>query len=223
VIGSSVAARRAREAYRHLSRGDRFHVAVRWRSCPFPEIEAQVPRAGRVLDLGCGHGVFSLFLAARSPARKVTGTDLDAAKLVSARQAARQTDLPVTFVESDGDHLPAGPWDAITVVDVLYLLGAPAALDLVGRAAAELAPGGLLVVKETDVRPRWKFELARLQELVSTRVTRITQGRGVDFVPPDAIAEAMIDQGLTVDRQPLDRGSLHPHVLLVGRREATGG
>jgi cyclopropane fatty-acyl-phospholipid synthase-like methyltransferase len=212
------AARRVLGAYGRLGRGDRFHVAVRWRSCPFPQVEAHVPPGGRVLDVGCGHGVFTLYLAASAPERAVVGVDVDAAKLVGARQAARHASLPVTFAESVGGELPAGPWDAVTVVDVLYLLGPDRALDLVGRAAAALAPGGVLAVKEIDVRPRWKYELARVQEVVSTRVTRITEGVGVAFVPPDDIAEAMASAGLAVSRHRLDRGSLHPHLLLVGRR-----
>ena len=81
------------------------------------------------------------------------------------------------------------------MVDVLYLLGRDPALALVGDAARALAPGGSLVVKEIDVRPRWKYELARAQEVVSTRVTRITQGAGVAFVPPDDIVAAMSGAG----------------------------
>ena len=216
-------ARRVRAAYRGLGRGDRFHVAVRWRSCPFPQVEAQVPRVGRVLDVGCGHGLFPLFLAARAPERQITGIDIDADKLVSARRAAAQAGLPVTFAEAIDGRLPDGPWDAITVVDVLYLLGHDVALDLVRRAAAALAPGGVLVVKEVDVRPRWKYELSRLQEVVSTRVTRITAGDAVAFVPPDAIAGAMVEAGLTTERLPIGRASLHPHLLIIGRRAADRG
>lgn len=211
-------ARRVLDAYDHLGRGDRFHVAVRWRSCPFPQVEAHVPRAGRILDVGCGHGLFALYLAARAPERQVVGVDIDADKLLSARQAAERASLPVRFAQSADGVLPDGPWDVITVIDVLYLLGAEVALDLVRRAAAALAPGGVVVVKEIDLRPRWKYRLARVQEVVSTRVTRITEGDAVAFVPPDDIAGAMMAAGLTVDRQPLDRGSLHPHLLLMGRR-----
>jgi 2-polyprenyl-3-methyl-5-hydroxy-6-metoxy-1,4-benzoquinol methylase len=214
---------RVRDAYRALGRGDRFHVAVRWRSCPFPEVEKHVPRAGRVLDLGCGHGAFALYLAATAPERAVTGADVDEAKLASACRAAADADLPVRFVHTADGALPAGPWDAITVVDVLYLLGHAAALALVADAARALAPGGALVVKEIDVRPRWKYGLARAQEIVSTRVTRITEGTGVAFVPPGELEAAMADAGLTVDRVPLGRGSVHPHLLFVGRREADHG
>jgi 2-polyprenyl-3-methyl-5-hydroxy-6-metoxy-1,4-benzoquinol methylase len=211
-----------RAAYADAGRGDRLHVAVRLRSCPFPEVEAHVPRAGRVLGLGCGHGVFSLFLACCSPQRTTVGVDLDVHKLGVARAAADRAGLPVTFTAAADGTLPAGPWDAITVVDVLYLLGADAALDLVRRAAAALAPGGVLLVKEVDVRPRWKYRFTRGQEIVSTRVTRITQGDAVDFVPPDRLVAAMEAAGLAVERHPLDRGRLHPHLLLVGRRGAVG-
>ena len=217
------AGRRVRDAYRILGRGDRFHVAVRWWSCPFGEVEARVPRSGRVLDVGCGHGSFALYLAARASERVVTGVDVDEPKLASARRAAAHAGLPVTFVPAPDGALPAGPWDAITVVDVLYLLGPAAALALVGEAARALAPGGVLVVKEIDVRPRWKYELARAQEIVSTRVTHITEGTGVAFVPPADLEAAMAAAGLVVERVPLGRGSLHPHLLLVGRREADRG
>jgi 2-polyprenyl-3-methyl-5-hydroxy-6-metoxy-1,4-benzoquinol methylase len=216
--GPDAAAERARRAYAGLGRGDRFHVAVRWRSCPFPEVEARVPAAGRVLDVGCGHGSFALYLKARSPRREVVGVDVDGAKLASARRAAAAAGLDVGFAEAPGGELPAGPWDAVTVVDVLYLLGQDRALDLVTRAAGALGPGGVLAVKEIDVRPRWKYELARAQEMVSTRVTRITAGDGVAFVPPELVVGAMQAAGLTVARHPLDRGSLHPHLLITGRR-----
>ncbi len=216
------AERRALGAYQHLGRGDRFHVAVRWRSCPFPRVEEHVPRAGRVLDVGCGHGLFSLYLAARSPAREVVGVDVDEAKLASARQAAARAALPVEFAAADGAGVPAGPWAAVTVVDVLYLLGVPAALDLVAQAARALAPGGVLVVKELDVRPRWKYQLARAQEVVATRVIRITAGEHLVMVPPDEIAAAMAGAGLAVERYPLDRGALHAHTMVVGRRPAGG-
>jgi cyclopropane fatty-acyl-phospholipid synthase-like methyltransferase len=211
------AARRALGAYDHLGRGDRFHVAVRWRTCPFPAVEARVPRAGRVLDLGCGHGLFSLYLAARSPERRVTGVDIDGDKLVSARRAAAAAGLDVDFAEAVGGRVPEGPWDAITVVDILYLLGPERALALVAEAAAALAPGGVLLVKEMAEEPRWKYELARAQELVATRVIRITEGDEVAIVPPDDIAAAMATAGLEVSRRRLDRRTPHPHLLVAGR------
>ena len=97
-------------------------------------------------------------------------------------------------------------------MDVLYLLGREAALGLVAEAAAALAPGGALVVKEIDVRPRWKYELARAQELVSTRITRITEGTGVAFVPPDDLVAAIQSAARHASRfvQVLEQGGQSP-------------
>ena len=184
-------------------------------TCRSAGVRARSPRSS--------HGAFALYLEATAPDREVTGVDVDAAKLASALAAAAHAGLPVTFVHAPDGALPAGPWDAITVVDVLYLLGRDAALALVAEAAGQLAPGGTLAVKEIDVLPRWKYELARAQELVSTRVTRITEGAGVAFVPPDDLEAAMTAAGLHVERVRLDRRSVYPHLLLVGRREVADG
>ena len=47
-----------------------------------------MPAVGRVLDIGCGHGLFSIYLGLMSPDRDVLGVDIDARKLVIARGAA---------------------------------------------------------------------------------------------------------------------------------------
>lgn len=221
-VGSPVGlgSRAVLEPYRGAPRGDRFHVRVRWRTCPFPAVERAVPSAGRILDLGCGHGLFSLLMAAAHPAREVTGVDVDAGKIAVAVQAARALGLDnVRFAASADGALPPGPWDAVTVVDVLYLLGVGRARRLLGEAAATLAPGGVVVVKEMDERPRWKHWLNTVQELTSTRVTRITQGDHVEVVAPAVLVAALEQSGLVVTTQRLDRRYPHPHLLITGRRD----
>jgi 2-polyprenyl-3-methyl-5-hydroxy-6-metoxy-1,4-benzoquinol methylase len=196
------------------------HVRGRWASCPVPVIEAEVPRAGRVLEVGCGHGLVSLHLALRSAGRRVTGSDIDGRKIAFACTAAQS--LPErsrpSFVHRPDGTLPDGPWDAIVVVDVLYLLPPDAEADLLDACVAQLAPGGVLVLKETDVVPRWKHRLAALQEHVATRVLRITAGTTVAFTPIDRLAASLRDRGLVVRTQRIDRGYLHPHALVVATR-----
>lgn len=210
-------------AYRDAPRRERLHVAGRWRSCPFEALEAHVPRAGRVLDIGCGHGLFSLHMALASPQRQVTGVDVDRKKIELARQAAKSAQLTnVQFEVAEPRDLPSGTWDAVTVVDVLYLLGLDQASRLVTAAAGTLAADGVLLIKEMDERPRWKYRLNTVQELVATRVVRITAGDHVQVVPPAVIVAAMEKSGLVVERHRLDRGRLHPHLLLAGHLRPRG-
>jgi cyclopropane fatty-acyl-phospholipid synthase-like methyltransferase len=198
----------------------RLHLALRWRSCPFREIAAWVPLAGRILDAGCGHGLFALYLALTGPERRVTAVDIDDAKLAVARRAAitAGVDDRVGFELVPPDWRPEGSWDAVVEVDMLYLLGRARAKEWIGCASGALAPGGRLVVKELDVVPAWKARGSELQEVLATRVLQITEGEALELIACDDVADAMRAAGLAVDVRRLDRGRLHPHYVAVGGR-----
>jgi len=212
------AARRARRAYRGAPFGDRFHVALRWRTCPFRAVEDVLPRKGRILEIGCGHGLFSLYLAAASPDRTVVGVDVDDSKLAVARAATTALGAhSVSFEAREALEALSEPWAGIAIVDVLYLLGADPARAVLKAAAEHVEPGGVLAVKEIDLVPRWKYRLAHAQELVATKVLRITEGEKVDFLPPADAIGVMEDAGLHVETRRVDRGYPYPHLLIVGR------
>jgi SAM-dependent methyltransferase len=201
----------------------RLHVQARWRTCPLAEIAARVPTRGAVLDIGCGHGLFASYLALDAGARRVVGVDIDERKLADASTVVDQVRERGGSLELDvapGGAVPDGPWDAITVVDVLYLLPADAQRDLVERAAAQLAPGGRLLVKEMAPLPVWKAQWNRAQEILAVKVVGFTasESTGFDFVPPAEMRAWMAACGLEVSEVPLDRGYLHPHHLHVGTR-----
>ncbi|MEX1007126.1 MAG: class I SAM-dependent methyltransferase [Acidimicrobiia bacterium] len=214
------AAATARRAYASESIGTRVHTALRWRTCPFRDVAAVVPCHGEILDAGCGHGLLSLYLAAQAPERRITGVDIDDEKLVVARRAmaAAHVEKRVTFERVDPDWRPDPQWDAIVEVDMLYLLGCTRSAEWLRIAAAALAPGGRLVVKELDVTPAWKARWSRFQELLATRVMRITEGEELELIPRAEVVATMTAAGLTVDARRLDRGRLHPHYIAVGTR-----
>lgn len=198
----------------------RAHVRVRWATCPFQAVAAEVPAAGRILEVGCGHGLLSLLLAVTSAGREVLGIDVDEDKLDAARAAAVRADVAAEFEVSSGGELPEGPWDGIAIVDVLYLLDAATQRELLAACGAALAPGGTLVVKEMALVPRWKAAWNTAQETAAVRVLGITAGHELTFLPPTELAGAMAGAGLQVRQRALDRGYPHPHHLLVGRKPA---
>jgi len=214
-------ARRVQEAYAGRPRAERLHVAGRLRSCPIDVVAAATPAAGTILDFGCGHGVVSLYLAMTSVDRHVTGVDVDDEKILDARAAAKAAEVEVAFDAVEPDYRPSGRWDGIVIVDVLYLLGRDPALDVLDAAADALAPAGVLVVKEVDTRPKWKYWFAAAQEFLATKILRITEGSRVEFVPPGVLADRLRERGLTVEQRPCDRGRLHPHHLIVAVKAAS--
>ena len=198
----------------------RAHVAVRWATCPFPAVAAQLPTAGRILEVGCGHGLLSLFLALQAPEREVVGIDVDEDKLAAARAAGAGAGLAARFDVVKGAALPEGPWAGIAIVDVLYLLSADDQRSLLRACAEMVSPGGTLVVKEMALEPRWKATWNRVQETASVKLLGITEGEELTFLSPADMAAAMRGGGVAVRDRPIHRGYPHPHHLLVGTKPA---
>jgi SAM-dependent methyltransferase len=216
------------DLYRAVSPAAWAHAGIRWASCPLGRVAEVLPARGRILDRGCGQGLLSLHLALGSAARAVVGVDIDGDRLAIARKAAGRAGLGARaqFLpwSPGAGALPAGPWDAILIVDVLYLMPREAQRRLLDACAAALAPGGVLVVKEMAADPGWKFRWNRLQETLAVRVLGFTRGAPtLTFVAPDTVGGWLAGQGLRVEQRPLHRGYLHPHHLLLARRRGGAG
>ena len=209
--------------YRRESLGTRLHTRVRWRSGPFEAVADAVPTRGRILEIGCGHGLLSTYLALGADGRDVLGTDVDGDK-IRAAQRAGQGIANLAFRAVEPGAFPAGPWDAVCIVDVLYLIEREGERELLTTAADHLAPGGVLVVKEMGTTPRWKFRWMATQERISVQMLGITAGHDLTFAPPPELTTWMEEAGLAeIEHRPLDRGYPHPHHLVVARKPAAPG
>lgn len=218
---SAGAGRQVLDLYREAPWSVRLHVGVRWATCPLGAVAAQIPTTGRILDVGCGHGLLSLLLAQGSVDRQITGIDVDSEKVAVAKLAARRSKLSVAcdFALMPPGEIPDGPWDAAVVADVLYLLDSDDQHGLLRSCAQRLAPDGVLVVKEMAPTPAWKATWNRVQETASVRLLRITTGQGdFTFTPPDRLAAWLTDEGLRVTHRPIHRGYPHPHYLHIATR-----
>ena len=207
--------------YNSAPKAVRAHVWTRWASCPFRRVEAAVPTSGRILEVGCGYGVFSCHLALASHQRQVLGVDVDLRKVVHAQFAAKRAaarGATCEFHLAPPGEVPDGPWDAIVVVDVLYLLDADEQAGLLHTCAEQLSLGGVLIVKEMATSPSWKARWNQLQETMAVKVLNLTAGNELTFLEPSAIGAWMREDGLVVTHQPLDHGYPHPHHLVVGAR-----
>lgn len=192
--------------FRLLPLGARLHALIRFLTCPFLRVVAHVPRGGRVLEIGAGHGVF-VALANDAGARAI-GVEPDLRKVCIA---PRSLALVAGF-----DDAIRGRFDAIAVIDVLYAIPKSEWDALLARVAERT---DVLLLKEMDPRRRLKNGWNRLQETISIKVTRITMAEAIVFETPDEMRARLARAGFTnVEVVRIDQGYPHPHVLYVARK-----
>ena len=212
----SAGAGRVLARYRDLDLGPRAYGFIRWSVSPFDRVLSHVPEGGRLLDLGCGSGLWLTYLSLERPGLKLVGVDPDPIKLEIAQSAdARDLELH----RGSALDIPGADFDCITIFDVLYLLPAEEKRRVLRACRDALRPGGSLLVKELDVRPRWKFWPAAAEEFFAVRLVNLTEGDKLHFQSVQDLSRDFSDAGFVdVVDERVDRGYLHPHVLVRGTR-----
>ena len=205
--------------YRHSPLAARVHTAIRWRLFDFSQLAPYVPDDGTFVDIGCGHGLWLFYLAQLRPEATLWGIDPDAAKIGIAQEVARRHGYDqITFAGRDvqGSDLPG--CTLASLIDVLYLVPTDSQKTILSAVVDHLEPGGRLLLKEIDTRPRWKYAWNLAQETLTVRLLGITYGDSFTFRAGEEWADLLTDLGLAVTIKPLHRGTLHPHVLVIGDR-----
>lgn len=122
------------------------------------EIAQYLPERGRVVDLGCGFGLFGLYMAQARPGVSLTGIDLNEPRIALANRSARA--LAVDNARFERSDLRTWrlqePADVVYALDVFHHLPREAGDELLRSVYDHLAPGGRLLLKEIDTVPRSK-------------------------------------------------------------------
>ena len=162
-------------------------------------VERYVPKKGFIVDLGCGHGLFACVLREASPTRRVLGIDLDERKIEVARTAIKDTQWLRFEVGNIVTDTPP-KCDAVTIVDVLYLLPFEQQEQVLRNAASALGEGGPLVVKAQERRMDPRFALTYLQEMVTVSLGFTRGGHERFYFPSREESLAMFERaGFVVD------------------------
>jgi 2-polyprenyl-6-hydroxyphenyl methylase/3-demethylubiquinone-9 3-methyltransferase len=202
----------ALDCYREASLFIRLFTRGRSVLAPLERVASYVPPDGRVLDLGCGHGLFTNLLAIDSPRRQVLGVDPSQAKIGVARASGAR--LPnVRFEQGTIDDVDERGFRAITILDVLYLLRDERKLAILRRCRELLAPDGLLLVKTNDTRPRWKYAVVRLEEELMVKLLGFTFGGELHFRGVPEYTRLLNQAGFSASVVNLDSWLPIPHRL----------
>jgi 2-polyprenyl-3-methyl-5-hydroxy-6-metoxy-1,4-benzoquinol methylase len=147
--------------------GTKLFLHLRWMLTPYSEIAGYVPQAGRVLDVGCGHGLLAMKMALGAPERSVLATDHDAQRINLARLAGAGIHN-LQFEVSTGSPVTAGSFTAIMMVDFLHYFSPEEQDTIIQEAFAKLAPGGWLLAREVDQHAGLLSKINQLYEKLAT-------------------------------------------------------
>jgi len=133
-----------------------------WSGRPNRQLVAEAAdlRPGEALDAGCGEGADAIWLAERG--WRVTAVDISTVALERAAAHAVEAgvDHRITFARHNLlESFPAGSFDLVAAQFLHSPVAAPGERDgILTRAAAAVAPGGLLVVVAHAGWPSWMTE-----------------------------------------------------------------
>ena len=205
--------------YRDQLRSVRLHVLGRWYLFSFPSLARYLPDGEVFVDLGCGYGVWAFYLAQLRPQVRILGSDPDDDKVQVAAAIARQNGLTrLEFSTGKAQDISLPACSLISLVDILYLIPYDEQIEILQKCAAALLPGGRIMIKEIGSRPRWKYLVNYLEEVLAVRVLRITRGSEFYFRNEQDWKDILDDLGLQASVIQLDAGYPHPHVLILGEK-----
>jgi SAM-dependent methyltransferase len=150
---------------------------------------AGVEPGARVLDVGCGTGNYTRWLAQAADGGLTVG--LDASESMVAAAAARDRDANIAYLRGDANALPFedGSFDVACSVGAIHLLEEP--LQALGEMVRVLAPGGRLLVAVTCV----------------PRESRKRRRGGVVMFGRDEVTGALREHGLQgIEQKVVGRG-----------------
>ncbi|MEV0574499.1 MULTISPECIES: SAM-dependent methyltransferase [unclassified Streptomyces] len=125
------------------------------------EVEGLKP--GRALDLGCGEGADAVWLARWG--WQVTATDISRVALARAAEHGAEADVAdrIDWQFHDlGVSFPEGEYDLVSA-QFLHSMGDLPREEILRRAAAAVAPGGVLLIVGHAGFPAWEHDHADME------------------------------------------------------------
>jgi len=198
--------------YSSLGRKVALYARLRWRLCPFEEIEKYVPKEGPIIDIGCGYGLLANFLVLKSAKREVTGIDLSVERI---RVAQKTTDnrKKIQFKLMDALDLQLEKNNTVVMSDFLHHIDYQSQEEVLAHCYEKLSPDGFLVCQEVDNRPLWKYWFAFLIDRL------LNTGERQFFRPHQEFQDLLQRIGFSVRIKEVDKHLPLSDILFICKKE----
>ncbi|MBI4708677.1 MAG: methyltransferase domain-containing protein [Candidatus Portnoybacteria bacterium] len=142
--------------YRSLIWVENFILWMRFKITPLDKLLELFPESGKLLDLGCGFGGFSYFFSIKRPMVEILGVDPSERRIKTAEDVYLKP-VNIKFIKGKIDDLSEGSFDAISLIDVTYLLSEQELVKTLKECYKKITPGGVLVLKTMNKARSFRY------------------------------------------------------------------
>ncbi|MEI6480956.1 MAG: GtrA family protein [Candidatus Saccharibacteria bacterium] len=195
--------------YKNLSKAHYMYLFVRFTTTPVELIAKCIPSTTKtILEIGAGSGINLVVAGMFQSQAKLFAYEPDTEKIKFINASIQNIQI-VSKLDQQQQY------DAILIIDVLYLLSKNDREALLKTAVSMLTKNGVLIVKDMSVKPTYKAYWNRIQEYISVHVTKMTLSSGSFSVwPVEQIANFARAQGYSASLHRIDRHYIHPHAIV---------
>jgi 1-acyl-sn-glycerol-3-phosphate acyltransferase len=181
----------------------------------FLALDTVVPRRAHVLDLGCGYGMATHWLATFTDTRTFWGVDYDEQKIRVAKRSAPEHPR-INFSQGDLLECELPQADAALLMDVLHYWMAEKQQVILNRVRQALRPGGVLVLRDGARAESEEHQRVHRWEKFATLMGMNRTREGLHFQTQQEI-EAMLLQAGFARWEIKSSGGNDSNVMIVAR------
>lgn len=191
---------------------DKIKIGYRPYICPFSELLAYIPDNAKVLDIGCGSGMFlSLVANYKSPA-SLAGIEISETLIHHAQQllANLNKNIPLFLSVFNGSVLPEeiANYDYIFLIDVVHHVPRTEQYTFLRSIYEKMRPGATLVLKDIDAENIILSKFNKLHDL-------LLSGEIGHELKSKAIKQELTNIGFKTSAIIKKRMLVYPHYTII--------
>lgn len=201
--------------YKDASLGYRVYTFIRCAVCPFMEIERYVPKEGKILDSGGGHGIFANLLAISSRDRHVIGMDImqDKIRIANSTLSGRKN---IEFMAGDLEKsLSVEGVKCFILMDILCYIPLADKKKLLKKIYDKLPDNGTLIIKSIHEHPRFKYYWTLFHMATIDKLMHRSFAKNSYFLKRREYADLLKEIGFEVEFKDVSKGYPYSHCLYI--------
>lgn len=190
---------------------------IRFWDAPYAIVEKLVPQSGIIVDLGCGEGIFSNFLAISSNKREVIGIELDEKRIKVANRGVSNA----LFRQGDANKTALPKNDCVIIFHVLHHLESLSSQErIIDKCIKSLKDNGKLIIVEIEPKLTITFITTWFTDhfLVPWIFERKIYSP-IFFRKSNEWLELLIKHNLKPQKIMAEKGKPFSHVIITAQKE----